>query len=179
MVAVAVSVPYGLAHLNWVDFVFLVVLVYSVLSGAWIGFFAECVSLAGVAAGTFVAGLTYSNVGSMLNHAGVPAKAQDWAGFVAVFVVVSFIFRFFSVKSRRLSKVLVVGISNELAGAMLGLIVGAIICLFAIVTVAYFNVGSFVDPLHQSQIALHTKNLVEEYVTMLPMKMHMVPGFVQ
>jgi len=35
-------------HLNWVDFVFLVVLVYSMLTGAWLGFLAECLSVAGL-----------------------------------------------------------------------------------------------------------------------------------
>ncbi len=175
MLSIVVSLPDGLTHLNWVDYLFLVVLVYSVLSGAWIGFFAECVSLAGVAAGTVVAGLTYHDAGKLLANVGVPEDARDWAGFVAVFVVVSLVFRLCSVKAHRLSAVMVPGRSNQLAGGLVGVIAGAMICLFALVTVAYFQVGKVVDPLYDSQIAQHSKGLVQEFVTLLPAKMHKVP----
>ena len=172
MVSVVLNMPDGLKHLNWVDYLFLVVLVYSVLSGAWVGFFAECLSLAGVAAGTFVAGLTYHGAGKLLGNLNVPADARDWAGFVAVFVLISFVFRVCSVKARNVSSALVAGKPNQLAGALMGFLVGCIICLFALVTVAYFQVGKVTDPLHESQIAQNSTGLIKEYGTMLPEKMH-------
>ena len=175
MVSVVLNVPDGFTHLNWVDYLFLVVLVYSVLSGAWIGFFAECLSLAGVAGGTFAAGLTYHDAGKLLAHVNVPEDARDWAGFVAVFVAISLVCRLFSIKAHKLSSVLVAGQANQLAGGLMGVIVGSIICLFALVTVSYFQVGKVVDPLYNSQIAQNSKGLVQEYVTLLPVKMHKVP----
>jgi uncharacterized membrane protein required for colicin V production len=177
MVVLALSVPDGIQHMNWVDYVFLVVLVYSVVSGAWVGFFAECLSVAGVAGGTFIAGISYNGAGQLLGHAGVPSDARDWAGFAAVFLAISLAFRLSSIKARALSKVWVQGISNELAGGLLGLLVGAMICLFATVTVGYFHVGKVSDPVHNSQIVANCKNLIQEYVTMLPQKMHDIPGY--
>jgi uncharacterized membrane protein required for colicin V production len=177
MLSIAISVPDGFKHLNWVDYVFLVVLVYSVVSGAWVGFFAECVSVAGVAVGTLAAGVTYHATGSALAHVGVPGDARDWAGFVTVFVVISLVFRVCSIKARTLSRVFVRGLPNQVAGGLLGLIVGAMICLFMVVTVAYFQVGKLGDPVLHSQIAINCKSLVKEYVPLLPQKMHAIPGF--
>jgi uncharacterized membrane protein required for colicin V production len=187
LAAASYTVPDGLKHLNWVDYTFLVVLIYSALSGAWIGFMAECVSLAGVAAGTFVAGLTYHDVGKWLSNISVPENSRDWVGFIAVFVVISLVFRLASVKARKLSKVMVQGIANELAGGLLGLIVGAFICLFAFVAVGFFHDpkdkgnAQFIDklysPLVNSQIVINSKNLEQEFVTLLPTKMHTIKGF--
>jgi membrane protein required for colicin V production len=164
-------------HMNWVDFAFLVVIVYSMVTGYWLGFLAECVSLAGVAAGTLVAGLTYHNVGLLLAHVGVPKDARDWAGFVAVFVAVSLVFRIAAFSARKLSRVMIRGWSNGVAGALLGLLVGAIICLFALVTVAYFKVGHVVDPMHHSKIAAASTSWLKEYVGLLPLEMHTIPGY--
>ncbi|HWE62465.1 MAG TPA: CvpA family protein [Chloroflexota bacterium] len=164
-------------HMNWVDFVFLVVIVYSVVTGAWLGFMAECVSLAGVAAGTLIAGLTYHNAGTLLGDLRVPKDARDWAGFVAVFVVVSLIFRIGAFSARNLSRLMIRGWSNNVAGALIGVLVGSIICLFVLVTVAYFQLGHLVDPLHHSKIAASSTSWLKEYVGLLPTKMHVIPGY--
>lgn len=164
-------------HMNWVDFVFLVVVVYSVVTGAWLGFMAECVSLAGVATGTLVAGLTYDRVGTLLGHVKVPADARDWVGFVLVFVILSALFRGGAFAARNLSRLMIRGWSNSVAGALIGLLVGAIICLFAVVTVAYFQVGHLVDPLLHSKIAAASTSWLKEYEGLLPLKMHVIPAY--
>ena len=164
-------------HMNWVDFVFLVVIVYSVVTGAWLGFMAECLSLAGVAAGTLIAGLTYSSVGSLLGRLGVPSYARDWVGFVTVFVVVSLAFRIAAISTRRLSRIMIRGWSNTVAGGLIKLLVGSILCLYVIVTIAYFQVGHLVDPLHSSKIAASSTSWLKEYVGLLPAKMHTIPGY--
>jgi membrane protein required for colicin V production len=177
MLAASYAMPDGLTHLNWVDYAFLVILIYSAVSGAWIGFMAECVSFAGVVAGTVVAGLIYHETGKLLGNAGVPKDARDWAGFVAVFVIISLVFRLASIKGRRLSKVMVRGVTSGLAGGLLGLLVGGVLCLFILVAVVYFHIGKVYDPVQHSQIATNSKNLVQEFVTLLPDKMHHIKGF--
>lgn len=173
-----------LTHLNWIDYGFLVIIVYSVITGIWIGFMAECVSLAGVAAGVFMAGLTYQGIGSLLGHLHVPKDAQDWAGFVAMFVLVSLIFRVAAIFARNLSNLMVRGWSNRVAGGLLGLIVGSMLCLFIVVTVAYFQlgkvnsrIGSVSDAMNHSKIAAASTDWLKEFVTLLPVKMHTIPGF--
>jgi uncharacterized membrane protein required for colicin V production len=182
-----------LTHLNWVDYLFMVIIVYSVITGVWIGVMAECVSLAGVAAGVFVAGLTYNGAGSLLGHLGVPSDARDWAGFVAVFVLISLIFRIAAIFARKLSNVMIRGWSNRVAGGLLGLLVGAMLCLFILTTAAYFHVGKSLPIAHcynkdpaqclvsesmsQSKIATASTDWLREFVTLLPVKMHTIPGF--
>jgi membrane protein required for colicin V production len=177
MLAASYAMPDGLTHLNWVDYAILVILIYSALSGAWIGFMAECVSIAGVVLGTLAAGLTYHDAGKLLGNLSVPSDARDWAGFVTVFVIISLAFRLASIKGRRLSRIMVQGFANELAGGLLGLLVGGILCLFVLVAVVYFHIGRVYDPVHHSQIAINSKNLVQEFVTLLPDKMHHISGF--
>jgi uncharacterized membrane protein required for colicin V production len=188
-----------LTHLNWVDYGFMVIIVYSVITGVWIGVMAECISLAGVAAGVFVAGLTYDGAGSLLGHLGVPGDARDWAGFVAVFVIISLIFRVAAIFARKLSNVMVRGWSNRVAGGLLGLFVGAMLCLFILTTAAYFHVGKSIplahcytplfatkevaaqclvsEPMAHSKIATASTSWLSEFVTLLPVKMHTIPGF--
>lgn len=164
-------------HMNWVDFVFLVVIVYSAVTGAWLGFMAECVSLAGVAAGTLIAGLTYGDAGKLLGHLHVPKDARDWAGFVAVFLIVSLIFRVGALSARRLSRLMIQGWSNSAAGALLGLLVGAMICLFAVVAITYFHIGRVYDPVLHSKIAASSNSWLKEYEGLLPAKMHVIPAY--
>jgi len=166
-----------LSHMNWIDFLFLVVVVYSVVTGAWLGFMAECVSLAGVALGVLIGGVTYSGVGSLLGHLNVPKDARDWAGFVTVFLVISLAFRVGALLARKLSRVMIRGWSNSVAGGLLGLLVGSMLCLTALVTVAYFKVGSFMDPLTHSKLAAQSGDWLKEYVGLLPAAMHHIPPF--
>ena len=163
--------------MNWVDYLFLAIIVYSMLTGAWIGFLAESVSLAGVAAGTMIAGLTYGGLGRVIGHLGVPRDARGWVAFVVAFLAVSLIFRTASLLTRTVSQVLVRGWSGRAAGALIGLLVGSMLCMCIVVTVAYFKVGPFVDPFKHAQIATSCSRWLREYVALLPKSMQSLPPF--
>lgn len=164
-------------HMNWVDYLFLAIIVYSMLTGAWIGFLAESVTLAGVAAGTMIAGLTYAGLGQLIGHLGVPRDARERVAFVMAFLVVSLTFRAASIVARTVSRVLVRGWSNRAAGALIGILVGSILCMFIVVTVAYFKVGPLVDPFKHAQIATSCSRWLKEYVALLPRSMQSLPPF--
>jgi membrane protein required for colicin V production len=164
-------------HMNWVDYLFLAIIVYSMLSGAWIGFLAESVTLAGVAAGTMIAGLTYGSLGQVIGHLGVPKDARDWVAFVVAFLTVSLLFRMASIVARTVSRALIRDWSNRVAGALIGLLVGGMLCMFIVVTVAYFKVGPFGDPFKYAQIATSCSRWLKEYVVLLPKSMQSLPPF--
>jgi uncharacterized membrane protein required for colicin V production len=126
-----------------------------------------------------MAGLMYNGVGTLLGHVGVPKDARDWAGFVAIFVVISLAFRVAAIFARRLSNLMIRGWANRVAGALVGALVGAMLCLFILVTVAYFQVGKVVDPMYHSKIAAESTSWLKEFVTLLPTKMHTIPGFLK
>jgi membrane protein required for colicin V production len=161
-------------HMNWVDFVFLVVIVYSALTGAWLGFLAEALSVAGVLAGTIVAGVSYTSAASVLGSLGVPTNARAWLGFVVCFVLVSLVFRLIALRARRISRVMGIGWTNALTGALLGILAGGGICLFAVVAVLYFHIGTFTPAIHQSQIATSSGAWLMEFTNLLPGKMQQV-----
>lgn len=167
-------------HMNWADYVFLVVLVYSAITGAWLGFLAECLTVAGVVAGTILAGLAYSRVGTWLGHVGVKESARDWAGFVALFVVMVLVFQILAVLARNISRYMIVGWSNIVAGCLLGVLAGGGICLFAIVAVTYPDLGftNFRGTVEQSKIAASSGAWLKEYVNLLPTKMQAIPAFI-
>ncbi len=165
-------------HLNWVDYMLLVIVVYSVVTGAWIGFMAECISLAGILAGVVGAGQVYNGVGTLLGHAGVPKDARDWAGFVGTFALIFMVSRVLSVLARKLSQIMVRGPVNILAGGVLGVLSGALICLFIITAVTYFQIGKIYDPMMHAQLTMKTTNWLSEFVTLLPDKMHHIPGLI-
>ena len=165
-----------LTHMNWVDFVFLLIVVYSVVTGYWLGFLGEAVTLAGVAAGTLVAGLIYPSVGDLAGTLGVAKESRNWVGFVAVYLALAISFRICSLLARNISKVMVRGWSNGAAGALVGVLVGMMNVLFIIVTVAYFHLGHVDDPVHHSKIALASTDWLKEYVGLLPKEMQVIPG---
>jgi uncharacterized membrane protein required for colicin V production len=162
--------------MNWADFVFLVVIVYSTVTGAWLGFLAEALSVAGVLAGTVVAGVAYTSVASSLGRLGIPPGSRPWIGFVACFVVVSLIFRLVALRARRISHLMAMGWTNAVTGALLGVLAGGGICLFAIVTVLFFHVGTLSTAIHQSQIATSSGAWLTEFTILLPAQMQQVPG---
>lgn len=167
-----------LHHLNWVDYLFLVIAVYSVVTGAWIGFMAECISLAGVVAGTAVAGQVYNGAGTLLGHLGVPKDSRDWAGFVAVFALIFIVFRVLSVLARKLSQMMVRGPLNILTGGIIGALSGTLLCLFIVTAVTYFRIPKMYDPTMHAQLTLKTTSWLNEFVTLLPDKMRQIPGLI-
>ena len=165
-------------HLNWVDYLFLVIFVYSVLTGAWVGFMAECITIGGILIGTIVAGQVYQGFGTFLGHLHVPKDAQDWAGFVAAFTIAFVILRVLSVLARKLSRLMVRDTVNKLAGAVLGALSGVMVCLFIVVAVAYFHIGKMYTPVMQAQLPMKTTGWLTEFVTLLPDKFHHIPGLI-
>ncbi|HVA91714.1 MAG TPA: CvpA family protein [Chloroflexota bacterium] len=160
-----------LHHLNWVDYVFLVIAIYSIITGAWVGFMAECVTIGGILVGTVVAGQVFHNFGVLLGHVGLPKDARDWGGFVAAFTIIFVLFLAFSVFARNLSRLMVRDTVNKLAGAMLGALSGALICLFIVCASSYFHIGKIYTPMTQAQLPHKTTSWLGEFVTLLPNKM--------
>src|SRR6185312_10420603 len=143
-------------HLNWVDYLFLVITVYSVITGAWVGFMAECITIGGILIGTIIAGQVYVGFGHFLGHLHVPKDAQDWAGFVAAFTIIFVILSVTSIFARKLSRIMVRDTVNKLAGAVLGLLSAAMLCLFIVVAVAFFHIGKMYTPLIEAKLPMKT-----------------------
>ena len=158
-------------HLNWVDYLFLVIAVYSVITGAWVGFMAECITIGGIIVGVIVAGQVYHDFGKLLGHLNVPKDARDWAGFVGACAIIFLLFRSLSVFARKISRLMVRDTVNSLAGAVLGALSGAMICLFIVTAVSYFHIGRIYTPMTQAQLPYKTTSWLTEFETLLPAKM--------
>lgn len=165
------------SQLNWVDFLFIAILAYSVITGYWIGFLAEAVSLIGVIAGVAAAGAAYPGAGALLALLGVPKGVHDCLGFILVFLVISLIFRVASVRVLRTSRRAIQGLSNRAAGALIGLLTGGMLCMLVLVTVIYFRMDNLLQPMEHARLARDSTRWLAEFVRLLPAKMHHLPGF--
>jgi uncharacterized membrane protein required for colicin V production len=165
------------SQLNWVDFVFIAIIAYSVITGYWVGFLAEVVSLTGVIAGVTTAGVAFTVVGSVLGLLGVPEGTQDCLGFIMVFLAVSLVFRVASVRVLRTSRRVIQGLANRAAGALVGLLIGSMLCMLMLVVVIYFKVGNLVDPIEHARLAQGSTQWLREFVRMLPANMQHIPQF--
>ncbi|HEY8284226.1 MAG TPA: CvpA family protein [Chloroflexota bacterium] len=160
-----------LHQLNWVDYLFLVIVVYNTLTGAWVGFMAQCVTIGGIIVGTVAASQVFHNFGLLLGHVGLPKDARDWGGYVAAFTIIFVLFLAFSVLARKISRLMVRDTVNKLAGAVLGVLSGTLICLFMVTAVSYFHIGKIYTPMIQAQLPHKTSSWLAEFVTLLPNKM--------
>ncbi|HVC81939.1 MAG TPA: CvpA family protein [Chloroflexota bacterium] len=163
-----------LHHLNWVDYLFLVIVVYNIITGAWVGFMAQCVTIGGILVGVVVAGQVFHDFGLLLGHLGLPKDARDWGGYVAAFAIIFALFLAFSVLARNISRLMVRDTVNKLAGVVLGALSGTLICLFMVTAVSYFHIGRIYTPMTQAQLPHKTTSWLGEFVTLLPNKMQYI-----
>jgi membrane protein required for colicin V production len=157
--------------MNILDIVFAVVASFFLLRGIFRGLLVEIASLGGVAVGFFVANKHHAELipyaQKILNSPAWAATAAYLAVFVAVIVVVTLVA---SIISRALP--LVVAWFNYLAGGLLGLAKGALICLVAfMVLTSYMPDASFIA---QSKAAPHLSKAAQYLRKYMPEKVGMI-----
>jgi uncharacterized membrane protein required for colicin V production len=129
------------------------------------------VTIGGIIVGTVAASQVFHNFGLLLGHVGLPKDARDWGGYVAAFTIIFVLFLAFSVLARKISRLMVRDTVNKLAGAVLGVLSGTLICLFMVTAVSYFHIGKIYTPMIQAQLPHKTSSWLAEFVTLLPNKM--------
>ena len=116
-------------HLAALDWVFLALVLGSLLVGAWRGLVFELISLAGWAAAFVVAQWLASDVGAWLPMGDTQGSFRHAAGFVLVFVGALFFFGFVAWLSKKLVDAVGLRPTDRVLGALFGALRGVLLLL--------------------------------------------------
>ena len=150
-----------LAHLNWVDWVIIVVLCASTLLSLWRGFAREAISLAAWVAAFLVANLFVDQMATVLAPWISNVTGRYVAAYAILFVGTLMLGGLLGMLVRQLLKVTGLSVLDRLLGTVFGLARGVILIL-----VCAFVLRQLVPPgelqwLHQSQLMPHLEILAQ------------------
>jgi membrane protein required for colicin V production len=127
-----------MAHWNWLDWVFVIIVMASILTALWKGFVAELVSLASVIAGLIIAAANYERVAPLLEGF---MRSQDVAlgvSFIVLFAAVVLIGALISALAGRLIRKVKLQWFDRFLGAVFGLMRGLLVdCVLLLVMMAF------------------------------------------
>jgi len=113
--------------MSWLDIVVIVVIAVSTAVGLKTGLITAILSLAGTVGGIFLAGRYYMPFAEKLTFISSPTGAKI-AAFIIILVIVMIIARIIAGLLKRVASALLLGWADRLSGAVLGLLLGAILC---------------------------------------------------
>jgi membrane protein required for colicin V production len=125
--------------MNWLDIILIVVLALSILNGLVQGLIRTAFGLAGLVLGIFLAGRYYVAFGNWL-----PIANTDIANIVAfaiIFIVVMVAAGIIAFFIRRIISLVMLGWADKLLGALLGLVLGGLLCAAALAVCVKFGLG--------------------------------------
>ncbi|GAC1430279.1 MAG: hypothetical protein NVSMB65_03710 [Chloroflexota bacterium] len=150
---------------NYLDDVFVVIVLINMVASFREGFIAKVFGLLGLIAAIFAAGhMTYIGTGILKAlHVGGPGLQRTLA-FAVTFVVILLGSRVAAVVLTRAAGMLMLGMVNRLLGALLGLVEGLVIVVVILFVIVAFKLDIFKTAVQTSRIA---HDLGPRYVTML------------
>lgn len=125
--------------MNWLDIILIVVLALFILNGLVQGLIRTAFALAGLVLGIFLAGRYYVAFGNWL-----PIANTDIANIVAfaiIFIAVMVAAGILAFFMRRIIRLVLLGWADKLLGALLGLVLGGLLCAAALAVCVKFGLG--------------------------------------
>ena len=122
----------------WVDWVIVIVMAVSVISGLSQGFFRSACGLAGLLVGLEVASWNYGRVSALLMPLVRVKAISDAVGFVLIAVLVLAIFAIIGALLAKAFKLIGLGCLDSLAGAIFGFFQGIILVTLGILAIVAF-----------------------------------------
>jgi len=113
--------------MNWLDIVLIVAIGIATFIGLRKGIIKAVLTLAGLVLGIFLAGRYYSPFSEQLTLISSPGWAKV-AAFAIIFIGVMVIAAVLARLLERVASVIMLGWANRLVGAILGFVIGAMLC---------------------------------------------------
>ena len=152
------------------DWIFLAVLMASMLMGAWRGLIYEVLSLAGWVAAFFVAQWFAVDVAARLPLDGAQETVRYAAGFILVFVVALFACGFLAWLSKKLVEAMGLRPVDRTLGAAFGLLRGLVVLLVLVVMAGLVQVHQ-ADWWQESRGAVLLSEVLKELKPVLPQEL--------
>ena len=162
--------------MNWLDIVLIVAIGIATFIGLRKGIIKAALTLAGLILGIFLAGRYYTPFSEKLTLISSPGWAKV-AAFVIIFIGVMVIAAVLARLLERVASVIMLGWANRLVGAILGFVVGSMLCgaLLAI-WVKYLGVSGAIA---ESNIAPILLDRFPKVLALLPAEFDAVRSFFQ
>jgi membrane protein required for colicin V production len=125
--------------MNWFDIVLIVVLALVTFLGLRRGLISMVIPLVGLIIGVVLAGQHYGTVGGWLPIEN--AEYAGWAGYAIILVTVFIAAVILARILRRFIRLVFLGWIDRLGGAILGLILGGLLCAAALAACVNFGLG--------------------------------------
>lgn len=123
--------------MNWLDWLLLILLAFSAISGLWKGLIRTALDLAGLALGIWLAGRFYARLAPVLDF--IPQEnLAKIAAFVIITGAVMLVAYILGVIFKKIVSLLTWGWIDRLAGAILGLALGALLLGAALALLAKY-----------------------------------------
>ena len=161
--------------MNWVDIILIVVLLLATFIGLWRGIIAIVLPLVGLIVGVFLAGQYYGTVGGWLPIDN-PEYAK-WAAYAIIIVGTFIVAIILAYILRRLIRWVLLGWVDRLGGAVLGLVLGGLLCAAALAASVKFGLGT--EVIEGSGIARLFLDWFPAVLALLPEEFDVVRDFFQ
>jgi membrane protein required for colicin V production len=159
--------------MSWLDIIILIVLAISAFSGLRVGLIKVLFAVVGIIVGVVLAGQFADDFAGVLTF--IPDAWAKIAAFAIILVVVMIIAGVLAAVLSKLISLVLLGWVNRLAGAVLGLLVGALICGAGLaIWVKYLGIG---DAVAGSALANFLLDKFPIVLGLLPSEFDSVRGF--
>lgn len=159
---------FSLSALTPLDYVLLLVLLYSTVRGFMMGAISELGLLVALVIGVVVASRFAHNVGQPLASLGVGPRWQAAIGYAIVLAVIWIAVRIVTRVLRRGARLLMLGWLDRLGGAAFGLLRGVLIVVVVAFLIVHFRVTPFQADAHTSPLVQSVSGLFPALTTLLP-----------
>ena len=141
--------------LGWLDIGILVVLIMFLLKGVLRGLLREICSLLGLVLGGVFAFTFHLPLAQFLQDSfHLPAQLCIWGSFLAIFLLLVFLFAALGFVLNRFVKLVFLGGFNRLAGAIFGIVQGVVVLSMILLALSSSVApGAIQKPVRQSQLA--------------------------
>ncbi len=162
--------------MNWLDIIIVVIVVIAIFTGLRTGIIKMALSLAGLIVGVILAGRYYISLSEQLFF--IPqADVAEGVAFAVILIGVMVITSILAALLRWIASAIMLGWVNHLGGAVLGLVLGVMLCsaLLAI-WVKFFGVDKVIT---ESSVTSMLLDRFPAVLALLPEEFDMIRSFFQ
>ncbi len=163
--------------MNWLDIVIIVFLAITVITGLGKGLIKTIIPLIGVILGVVLAGRFYGSVADWLSTWLHSSSQANIVGFAIIFIVVVIVALIVASLLSKFLSLLLLGWIDKLGGAVLGFVIGGLVCGAILTIITKYNFPGMAGTIHDSNLASFFVNNFNMVLPFLPSKFDSVRQF--
>jgi membrane protein required for colicin V production len=163
--------------MNWLDIVIIVFLAITVITGLSKGLIKTIIPLVGVILGVVLAGRFYGSVADWLSTWLHSPSQANIAGFAIIFIVVVIVALIVASLLSKFLSLLLLGWVDKLGGAVLGFVIGGLVCGAILTIITKYNFPGMEGTIHDSNLASFFVNNFNMVLPFLPSEFDSVHQF--